>query len=82
MLNVIILKYELSVGLLIAGNELAGMRQRDLIKWYVDQQNEKNNYSSIEEAKTEVSQIKAIIEVYTYLILLFFQRKVYCRQTC
>ncbi|XP_058731529.1 DNA replication licensing factor MCM6 [Vicia villosa] len=45
------------------GNELAGMRQRDLIKWYVDQQNEKNNYSSIEEAKTEVSQIKAIIEI-------------------
>ncbi|CAL5214393.1 unnamed protein product [Lathyrus oleraceus] len=45
------------------GSDLAGMRQRDLIKWYVDQQNEKNNYSSIEEAKTEVSQIKAIIEI-------------------
>lgn len=77
----IILKYEFSVGFFIAGSDLAGMRQRDLIKWYVDQQNEKNNYSSIEEAKTEVSQIKAIIEVYT--LIVFFQKKlVYCRQTC
>ncbi|MCH85194.1 DNA replication licensing factor MCM6-like [Trifolium medium] len=45
------------------GDGLAGMRQRDLIKWYVDQQNEKNNYSSVEEAKVEISQIKAIIEI-------------------
>jgi hypothetical protein len=56
------------VGLSIAGSGLAGMKQRDLIKWYVDQQNEKNNYSSVEEAKVEISQIKAIIEVCTCFI--------------
>ncbi|KAK9267447.1 hypothetical protein L1049_009873 [Liquidambar formosana] len=44
------------------GTGLAGMRQRDLIQWYVGQQNEKNNYSSVEEAANEVSKIKAIIE--------------------
>ncbi|KAA8537155.1 hypothetical protein F0562_029619 [Nyssa sinensis] len=44
------------------GTGLAGMRQRDLIQWYVSQQNEKNNYSSMEEAAAEVSKIKAIIE--------------------
>ncbi|KAI3790808.1 hypothetical protein L2E82_04142 [Cichorium intybus] len=44
------------------GTGLAGMRQRDLIQWYVGQQNEKNNYSSMEEAKAEVTKIKAIIE--------------------
>ncbi|KAK2981683.1 hypothetical protein RJ640_010453 [Escallonia rubra] len=44
------------------GTGLAGMRQRDLIQWYVTQQNEKNNYSSMEEAAAEVSKIKAIIE--------------------
>ncbi|KAM3694153.1 hypothetical protein ACB098_07G035900 [Castanea mollissima] len=44
------------------GTGLAGMRQRDLIQWYVAQQNEKNNYSSMEEAATEVSKLKAIIE--------------------
>ncbi|CAL5410635.1 unnamed protein product [Camellia sinensis] len=44
------------------GTELAGMRQRDLIQWFVSQQNEKNNYSSMEEAAAEVSKIKAIIE--------------------
>ncbi|KAK2635068.1 hypothetical protein Ddye_029860 [Dipteronia dyeriana] len=44
------------------GSGLAGMRQKDLIKWYVEQQNEKNNYSSMEEVKKEVSKIKAIIE--------------------
>lgn len=67
-LHVIILKVEFSVGLSIAGSGLAGMKQRDLIKWYVDQQNEKNNYSSVEEAKVEISQIKAIIEVCTCFI--------------
>lgn len=45
------------------------MRQRDLIQWYVAQQNEKNNYSSMEEAAAEVSKIKAIIEVH----LLFLE---------
>ncbi|XP_057433022.1 DNA replication licensing factor MCM6 [Lotus japonicus] len=44
------------------GTGLAGMRQRDLIQWYANQQNEKNNYSSMEEAAAEVSKIKAIIE--------------------
>ncbi|KAG2689409.1 hypothetical protein I3760_09G137700 [Carya illinoinensis] len=44
------------------GTGLAGMRQRDLIQWYVAQQNEKNNYSSMEEAVNEVSKVKAIIE--------------------
>ncbi|KAL4590625.1 hypothetical protein LXL04_003562 [Taraxacum kok-saghyz] len=44
------------------GSGLAGMSQRDLIQWYVGQQNEKNNYSSMEEAKAEVTKIKAIIE--------------------
>ncbi|XP_059656358.1 DNA replication licensing factor MCM6 isoform X2 [Cornus florida] len=44
------------------GTGLAGMRQRDLIQWYVAQQNEKNTYSSMEEAAAEVSKIKAIIE--------------------
>ncbi|OIV95224.1 hypothetical protein TanjilG_21614 [Lupinus angustifolius] len=44
------------------GNGLAGMKQRDLIKWYVNQQNEKNKYSTMEEAAAEVHNIKAIIE--------------------
>jgi macrodomain Ter protein organizer (MatP/YcbG family) len=39
------------------------MRQGELIRWYVDQQNQKNSYSSLEEAKNEASKIKAIIEV-------------------
>lgn len=39
------------------------MRQRDLIQWYVSQQNEKNAYTSEEEARLEASKIKAIIEV-------------------
>lgn len=46
-----------------AGTGLAGLRQRDLIQWYISQQNEKNNYSSIEEAAAEVTKVKAIIEV-------------------
>ncbi|KAK4360824.1 hypothetical protein RND71_019776 [Anisodus tanguticus] len=44
------------------GTGLAGMRQKDLIQWYVSQQNEKNNYSSMEEAAAEVTKVKAIIE--------------------
>ena len=46
-----------------AGTGLAGMKQRELIKWYVIQQNEKNNYTSQEEAAADVSKVKAIIEV-------------------
>lgn len=42
------------------------MRQRELIKWYVEQQNEKNNYSSEEEARAEVTKLKAIIEVHIH----------------
>ncbi|ONI11688.1 hypothetical protein PRUPE_4G121000 [Prunus persica] len=45
-----------------SGTGLAGMRQRDLIQWYVSQQNEKNAYTSEEEARLEASKIKAIIE--------------------
>nr|GEY80559.1 DNA replication licensing factor MCM6 [Tanacetum cinerariifolium] len=45
------------------GTGLARMRQRDLIQWYVGQQNEKNNYNFMEEAKAEVFKIKAIIDV-------------------
>ncbi|KAK9937276.1 hypothetical protein M0R45_014077 [Rubus argutus] len=45
-----------------SGTGLAGMRQRDLIQWYVSQQNEKNNYDFVEEAAAEISKIKAIIE--------------------
>ncbi|KAG9133591.1 hypothetical protein Leryth_025432 [Lithospermum erythrorhizon] len=44
------------------GTGLAGMRQRDLIHWFVSQQNEKNNYSSMDEAGAEVSKLRAIIE--------------------
>jgi DNA replication licensing factor MCM6 len=53
----------------VAGTGLSGMKQRDLIKWYVELQNEKNKYRSTEDAAQEVSEIKAIIEVYTYLFL-------------
>ncbi|KAM7262828.1 hypothetical protein ACFE04_000511 [Oxalis oulophora] len=41
---------------------LAGMKQRDLISWYIEQQNQKNNYSSEEEARKEAKNISAIIE--------------------
>lgn len=44
------------------GTGLAGMRQRDLIQWYVNQQNVKNCYSSMEEAAAELTKVKAIIE--------------------
>ncbi|TMW85280.1 hypothetical protein EJD97_023391, partial [Solanum chilense] len=44
------------------GTGLAGMRQKDLIQWYVSQQNDKNSYSSMEEAAAEVTKVKAIIE--------------------
>ncbi|KAF2304615.1 hypothetical protein GH714_035382 [Hevea brasiliensis] len=44
------------------GTGLAGMRQGELIRWYVEQQNQKNSYSSVEEAKNEATKIKAILE--------------------
>ncbi|RHN73249.1 putative DNA helicase [Medicago truncatula] len=52
------------------GTGLSGMKQRDLIKWYVELQNEKNKYRSAEDAAQEVSEIKTIIEVYTYFYIL------------
>uniref|UniRef100_A0A452Y7A4 DNA helicase n=1 Tax=Aegilops tauschii subsp. strangulata TaxID=200361 RepID=A0A452Y7A4_AEGTS len=44
------------------GDGLAGMKQGDLIIWYVEQQNAQGAYSSTEEVKEEVKCIKAIIE--------------------
>ncbi|AQK93982.1 Minichromosome maintenance protein [Zea mays] len=44
------------------GDGLAGMKQGDLIIWYVEQQNAKGAYSSTAEVKEEVKCIKAIIE--------------------
>ncbi|XP_051131592.1 DNA replication licensing factor MCM6 [Andrographis paniculata] len=41
---------------------LSGLKQRDLIQWYIGQQNEKNSYSSMEEAAAEVTKVKAIVE--------------------
>ncbi|KAG5541515.1 hypothetical protein RHGRI_021370 [Rhododendron griersonianum] len=44
------------------GTELAGMRQKDLIEWYVSQLKEKNNNTSTEEAAAEVSKGRGVIE--------------------
>lgn len=44
------------------GDGLAGMKQGDLIIWYVEQQNAQGAYASTEEVKEEVKCIKAIIE--------------------
>ncbi|EEF28218.1 minichromosome maintenance protein, putative [Ricinus communis] len=44
------------------GTGLAGMKQGELIRWYIEQQNQKNSYSSVEEAKNEATKVKAIIE--------------------
>ncbi|PPR89447.1 hypothetical protein GOBAR_AA31243 [Gossypium barbadense] len=41
---------------------LAGMSQGDLIQWYVNQQNEKNNYSSTAEVEIEIKRIRSLIE--------------------
>ncbi|KAE8668384.1 DNA replication licensing factor MCM6 [Hibiscus syriacus] len=41
---------------------MAGMSQGDLIQWYVNQQNEKNNYSSTAEVETEIKRIRSLIE--------------------
>lgn len=61
-ITVIVLKFSYASGL-----GLAGMRQRDLIEWYVDQQNERNSYSSMEEADKEIKLVRAIIQVNMYL---------------
>ncbi|XP_008783215.2 DNA replication licensing factor MCM6 [Phoenix dactylifera] len=44
------------------GSGLAGMKQGDLIVWYVEQQNAQGAYSSTDEVREEVKCIKAIIE--------------------
>ncbi|KAG6404418.1 hypothetical protein SASPL_136664 [Salvia splendens] len=44
------------------GTGLAGLRQRELIQWYISQQNEKNNYTTMDEAAAEIRKVKAIIE--------------------
>ncbi|XP_074268924.1 DNA replication licensing factor MCM6 [Silene latifolia] len=44
------------------GTALLGTRQKDLIQWYVAQQNEKNSYTSMEEARNDVKIIRAIIQ--------------------
>jgi hypothetical protein len=42
---------------------LAGMKQGDLIIWYVEQQNAQGAYASQDEVKEEVKCLKAILEV-------------------
>ncbi|KAJ8476576.1 hypothetical protein OPV22_020303 [Ensete ventricosum] len=44
------------------GSGLAGMKQGDLIIWYVEQQNALGTYSNTDEVREEVKCIKAIIE--------------------
>nr|CAD1839263.1 unnamed protein product [Ananas comosus var. bracteatus] len=44
------------------GSGLAGMKQGDLIVWYVEKQNAEGAYSSTDEVREEVKCIKAIIE--------------------
>ncbi|GLU08578.1 hypothetical protein SLE2022_254840 [Rubroshorea leprosula] len=44
------------------GMGLSGMRQGDLIQWYIARQNEKNSYTSIAEAEKEIKVIKSLIE--------------------
>ena len=46
-----------------AGKGLLGTRQKELIQWYVAQQNEKNSYSSMEDARNDVKIVRAIIQV-------------------
>jgi DNA replication licensing factor MCM6 len=53
-----------------AGDGLAGMKQGDLIIWYVEQQNAQGAYSSTDEVKEEVKCIKAIIEVKPSAIII------------
>lgn len=43
------------------GTELAGMSQKELIRWYVGRQNEKIAYASQDEANSEVQRLRAII---------------------
>ncbi|CAN6855376.1 unnamed protein product [Brassica oleracea] len=43
-------------------SQLPGMRQKELIRWYIDQQNEKKKYSSQEQVKLDIKKLRAIIE--------------------
>ncbi|KAL1193592.1 DNA replication licensing factor MCM6 [Cardamine amara subsp. amara] len=43
-------------------SELPGIRQKELIRWYIDQQNEKKKYSSQEQVKLDIKKLRAIIE--------------------
>nr|VDD37724.1 unnamed protein product [Brassica oleracea] len=43
-------------------SELPGMRQKELIRWYIDQQNEKKKYTSQEQVKLDIKKLRAIIE--------------------
>ncbi|XP_048629463.1 DNA replication licensing factor MCM6-like [Brassica napus] len=39
------------------------MRQKELlIRWYIDQQNEKKKYTSQEQVKLDIKKLRAIIE--------------------
>ncbi|KAJ3694519.1 hypothetical protein LUZ60_009999 [Juncus effusus] len=44
------------------GSGLAGMKQKDLLAWYIEEQNKQGKYQSTEEVKEEVKRIKAIVE--------------------
>ncbi|GAB2281063.1 MCM DNA helicase complex subunit mcm6, variant 2 [Dionaea muscipula] len=43
-------------------DDLPGMKQRELIQWYIEEQNKRDKYSSSEQLQSEVTSIKAIIE--------------------
>ncbi|AED95141.1 DNA replication licensing factor MCM6 [Arabidopsis thaliana] len=43
-------------------SELPGIRQKELIRWFIDQQNEKKKYSSQEQVKLDIKKLRAIIE--------------------
>lgn len=45
------------------GSGLAGMKQKDLLTWYIDEQNKQGKYQSTEEVKEEAKRLKAIVEV-------------------
>ncbi|KAJ4765576.1 DNA helicase [Rhynchospora pubera] len=44
------------------GSGLAGMKQKDLLTWYIDEQNKQGKYQSTEEVKEEAKRLKAIVE--------------------
>ncbi|CAL0321274.1 unnamed protein product [Lupinus luteus] len=54
------------------GNGLPGMRRRDLIKWHVNQQNEKNKYNIMEEAAKEKFTTLKLLQRYTFVFIQEF----------